>query len=232
MRYKSCVPIVIAVSVCLVSILGVQAAAKGLKLDVPEIKSPADSKNLKVIIRSITDKRVFEDRPKTPDIPSYGIGLAKATREMQHLVVGRARDGYGKARRNVFLKKGQTVESLTENLIANAFKGAGYTILNKKQTADRDTLIIDVAIDKFWGWIRVNPGGALMGSGAMYMDGKILTTLRVTRNGKKAGHWMISGEGSHRLGIGVTTRNWLKLFRLMFEDYTANALKICKTLVD
>lgn len=193
------------------------AQARGLRLEVPAAKAPAAAGPHTVWIASVTDQRAFEDRPKTADVPSLAAGLERATPEQRATAVARVRDGYGKARANVFLEAPRTVESLARALVAAAFRSAGYTVLEDEKAVKADTLKVAVTVDKFWGWVEVG--------GGMSMKGEVLTTLKTTA-GRRELTLMIAGSASNRLGIGVTASNWVKMFGSLFDDYATRAADV------
>jgi hypothetical protein len=220
---------VAALAAVVAGLLAGSAQARGLRLEVPAAKAPAAAQAQTVWIQSVTDKRAFEDRPRAADTPSLAAGVASTKPEVRVTAVGRVRDGYGKARANVFLAPPQTIESLARELVANAFRGAGYTVLADEKAVARDTLKVTVTVDKFWGWVDVAGGGALVGGPGMYMKGDVLTTLAVTAP-RQSWTLMICGQASNRLGVGVTGSNWVKMFAALFTDYAANAETVLQKL--
>lgn len=180
-----------------------------VRLDVPAPQSQKETKNQKMVIRSVSDNRVFEDNPKEPSIPSLGFGgLNKATEEEKKRAIARKRGGYGKALGDILLEEGQTVETVVNDLLINSLSNMGYTIA-KEATSEAD-IIIDVSVDKFWAWF--NPG-----FWTIRLDAEIKTTLDIMRNDKKERITIEAAANNH--AQMADTRNWQKVFRLLFDAY-------------
>jgi hypothetical protein len=105
-----------------------------------------------ILIRSITDARVFEDQPKNPNVPSLD-STAKATAEVKARAVARKRNTYGHALGDVLLDNGQTVGGIIRDNLAAAFGEAGYAV-QVGTAAPAGALVVDVTVRKFWAWIE------------------------------------------------------------------------------
>lgn len=104
-----------------------------------------------VVIRSVSDERVFEVAPRDPSTPSLGPDGGDAS--VQARAVGRKRDGYGRAHGDVLLAPGETVEGLMRQHIVAAFQQAGVRVIDEAE-ATPETPRIDVRIDRFWAWLH------------------------------------------------------------------------------
>ena len=108
-----------------------------------------------VVIRSVTDERVFEQAPKDASIPSLGgEGADKASAELKARAVGRKRNAYGKALGDIVLKEGQTVESIVRDNVAAALRAVGYNVADANAAVSGTPVTIDVHIKKFWAWLQ------------------------------------------------------------------------------
>lgn len=83
------------------------ATSRGLiqlpaKPPVATANSQQSSQHTAVIVL-VEDDRIFEEAPKTPDIPSLKGGLAQATQDEKACAVARKRNGYGQALGDILL---------------------------------------------------------------------------------------------------------------------------------
>lgn len=104
-----------------------------------------------VVIRSVSDERVFEVAPRDPSTPSLGPEGGDAS--VQARAVGRKRDGYGRAIGDVLLAPGETVEGLMRQHIVAAFQQAGVRVIDEAE-ATPETPRVDVRIERFWAWLH------------------------------------------------------------------------------
>lgn len=187
---------------------------------------PAQDNGRKICIRNLQDLREFEDRPARAETPSLAAGKDNTDESTRRRAVARVRDGYGKARSNVFLGEKENVMTTVRQLLSDALAAKGYTVVEEAK-ADRQTLMVDVGIKKFWGWINVNAGGGFTGSGTMMMTVDIETDLAMEKGWlKEKKSTTVSNRVELRLGIGVTGRAWQNTFLKAFEEYQARIGKI------
>lgn len=113
------------------------------------------TKSRAVLIRSVTDERVFEQAPKDPSTPSLGFeGAEKATADIKARAISRKRNTFGQALGDVLLENGQTVAGVIRDNLAAAFREAGYRVTNNPVEAGQSPVTMDVRIKRFWTWIR------------------------------------------------------------------------------
>jgi len=187
------------------------ATSRGIMpLTVPAAGEAQTSRNVTVYISSVTDARVFESRPKSPDIPSLRGGSAsQATEDIKARAIARKRNGFGKALGDILLPEDQTVSSVMREMVASAFRSAGYKVADSPANA----VSLDVTIDKYWSWIN-------MGAWALTITAHAETDIKATYPDKKTKTYKVFAKGSHRPQM-ASTANWQKAFRLMMEDYPA-----------
>jgi hypothetical protein len=179
----------------------------------------------KVCIRKITDAREFEDRPAKAETPSLAAGKENTDEKTRQRAVARVRDGYGKARSNVFLGADEDVMKVMRRVIGDGLAAQGFALVEEGK-ADKDTQMLDVSIQKFWGWIDINAGGGFTGSGTMTMTADIETELTFAEGGLKEKKKVpISVRSEARLGIGVTGRAWQNTFLKAFTEYQGKLAK-------
>lgn len=126
-------------------------------VDIPPPTSAkiAEPNGKDVYINSTTDKRTFEAKPSSPNIPSLdpSEGFSESIKLRS---IARKRNSYGKALGDILLKEGQTAGSLVAASIRQAFVEKGYRVLDSKDKATSSTYIVDTNVEKFWSWM--NPG--------------------------------------------------------------------------
>ena len=188
------------------------ATSRGIMpLSIPAATEAGETRNVTIYINSVTDQRVFEEKPDSPDIPSLGFGgAAAAAEDIKARAIARKRGGFGKAMGDILLPEDQTVASLTRQMLASALRSAGYAIADTAGTTGAVTL--EVTINRYWGWLNLGAWALTitahsdMDIKAIYPDGKSKT-------------YKVFAKGSHRPQTG-STANWQKAFRLMMEDFT------------
>lgn len=119
-------------------------------LEQPKAISKEQVLTKTAVIKVISDDRVFENKPKTPDIPSLKGGLAQASEDDKSKAIARKRNGYGKALGDILLREG-TVSTVIKKRVTSALNQAGYKVipLSDANTQPID-LTISVNINKFW----------------------------------------------------------------------------------
>lgn len=134
----------------------------------PVIKSTA------ILIRSVTDERVFEEAPSEPSVPSLGHeGSAHASADVKARAFARKRNGFGQALGEVLLKNGQTVSSVVRDNLVSAFREAGYRTTTNLAEAGASPMIVDVHVKQFWVWTK-------SAFGAFILNANIETSLVTT----------------------------------------------------
>lgn len=118
------------------------------------ITPPQTTSGRVVVIRSVTDERLFEQAPDEPSTPSLGFeGALQASAEVKARAVARKRGGFGKAFGDVLLENGQTVAGLIQENLTTAFQQAGYRVASEV-AAGTGPLVVDVRIRQFWAWFQ------------------------------------------------------------------------------
>lgn len=216
---------ILLVLLILLSIPGVVMAGRRseIRLKVPEVSS-GQATNRVVLIERITDNRRFEERPADAATPSIAEGgVASTPAEQRRYYIARVRDGYGKARNNLFLEDSQPVEEVVRELLTKGLTGLGYRVVSDRAQAGDDALVMAVEIDQLWGFIEVKGGGGWSGD-IPKMAGEIKTTLTVRGPGGN-GRYEVSGRALHGFGL-MTSGHWVKMFEELFSDYQNNLARV------
>lgn len=138
--------------VCAV-LAGCATSRSEVRLKAPPVVTPPGAAKV-VVIRSVTDERVFEEAPSEPSTPSLGFGGANKNGDaIKSRAIGRKRNGFGKALGDVLLENGQTVTGVIRENLTAALQQAGYQVKDAAQ-ADASAIVMDVHIKKFWAWFQ------------------------------------------------------------------------------
>lgn len=163
-----------------------------------------------VVIDAVQDARKFEDDPSDPSVPSLKKGDDyKLDAERRKRAIARKRNSWGRAMGDIVLEDGQTVETLTRDLVTDGFARHGYQVLASNASPPADAVHVDVTIDEFWAWFTP-------GMWTVDMEGKIHTLIR-TSTGVQLD---VRAYGKNSGGSGKEA-NWREAFDRTFRDYAA-----------
>ena len=162
-----------------------------------------------VYINSVVDKRSFQVSPPSPDIPSLDPSEDQ-TEQIKMRAIGRKRNGFGKALGDMLLKDGETVQSLTNKSIRQAFEDKGYSIVANKDGVTKDTCIVDVNIEKFWAWM--NPG-----FWQITLSSEISTDV-IIKSSKGTTNQQISVKAADGYQV-ATESNWMEIIQKSIQLY-------------
>ena len=162
-----------------------------------------------VYINSVVDKRSFQVSPPSPDIPSLDPSEDQ-TEQIKMRAIGRKRNGFGKALGDMLLKDGETVQSLTNKSIRQAFEDKGYSIVANKDGVTKDTYIVDVNIEKFWAWM--NPG-----FWQITLSSEISTDV-IIKSSKGTTNQQISVKAADGYQV-ATESNWMEIIQKSIQLY-------------
>ena len=198
--------IVMVSSACLLSGC---ATSRGLvRLALPDSDMVATSNGIEVYIHSVVDKRIFEEAPKSPNIPSLDPSEPQ-NKKIKLRAVARKRNTFGKGLGDILLEEGQTVESIIHDSLRRAFTENGYLIVENNPSMSKGSQIVDVEINKFWSWM--NPG-----FWALTLSTEIATDIRV--NGSDTAKKTIHVKAADHFQTGVEG-NWLSVMNSALKDY-------------
>lgn len=145
-----------AAAILSIVLLGGCATGRSV-LDIPTqtAEKVVASNGKDVYINPAVDKRAFQAKPSSPDIPSLDPNGDQSDK-IKARAIGRKRNTYGMALGDILLSENQSIESLTHASIRQAFIENGYRIVDNKSQINSNTYIVDADINKFWSWM--NPG--------------------------------------------------------------------------
>jgi len=197
-------------AVCCLALLGGCATSRSyMRLDVSHSSATVTTPSGKaVVIDAVKDERRFEDNPGDPSVPSLKSGDEyKLGAEERKRAIARKRNGFGKAMGDILLENGETVETLTHDLVADGFARHGYQVLATGVAAPSEAVHVTVSIDEFWAWFTP-------GMWTVDMEGKVHTLLR-TSSGVQLD---VRAYGKNSGGSGKDD-NWREAYDRAFKDY-------------
>ena len=134
-------------AVCCLAFLGGCATSRSyMRLDVSHSSATVTTPSGKaVVIDAVKDERRFEESPGDPSVPSLKPGDEyKLGAEERKRAIARKRNGWGKAMGDILLENGETVETLTHDLVADGFARHGYQVLAPGVSAPPEAVHVTV----------------------------------------------------------------------------------------
>lgn len=190
-----------------------------IALKIPAFKDARSDAKGVIYLKSVSDDRIFADQPREANTPSIAVGsVATTPAKDRRFFIARVRDGYGKARNNIFLKPDQPVEKVVRELLTSALTSHGYRVVSDAAAAGSGAIVMEASINQLWGYIQVKGGG--WSGDIPKMAGEIKTTLTTRGPGGK-GRFEVSGMALHRFTL-MTAGHWVKMFEALFSDYQKN----------
>jgi uncharacterized lipoprotein YajG len=162
-----------------------------------------------VTIGKIEDKRGFQNKPSDPSTPSIDGDVTEMNAATKAIMIGRQRNGYGRAMGDIGLPQGRSVEVLTRELLTESLKRNGYSVVGEDSGKT-----VDAEINEFWAWF--SPGMF-----AVSFESRVYCTLTVKRN-SDAKTVVIRGYGINK-GQVASDANWQLAYQRAFEDFLAKS---------
>jgi len=185
-----------------------------VSLQIPKANKPTRLNDESIFIKSVTDNRIFQEKPSSPDIPSLGFGGAdSSSTDIKKRAIARKRNTYGKALGDILLEENQTVESIIKDSLIQSFYELGYDVIGKKDNVDAETIIVEASIEKFWAWM--NPG-----FWAITISSEIETIITATNSQGNPKEIYVKSQGKFQTANGG---NWLEVMnecQQQFNDKT------------
>lgn len=201
--------VIITLSVLMISLSGCVTSRGFVHLAEKQDLNQSETLNQIAVIKIVEDNRVFENRPKTPNIPSLKGGIDKATDQDKAKAIARKRNGYGKALGDIMLED-ETVSSVVKSRLIRALNQTGYRVVASSSENDKNAdLIVSVEINKFWSWVEI---GA--------WSGKLNTEIETTiLNDKDPSKNMVVGTKLTRSVQVVTGAKWIDNTNIALDEY-------------
>lgn len=141
--------------VCAVALTGCASATGTTKLNIDArhaYSAPSGTVDNAptVFLRNVIDGRVFSEGTGSPADPTPDIKSAA----QRDITIGRKRNGFGKALGSIELQGGKTVTGIMRSVIEDALADSGYKVLHDEASIDKNSLILNAAVTKFWSWSK------------------------------------------------------------------------------
>ncbi len=188
---------------------GCVAGTQNVALNTPQYTNDKTASG-SIFIAEIVDNRVFEDQPKSPSTPSVDGDLASTSPETLATLIGRMRNGYGKAMGSIATEAGRTIQDEVRELLTAALQGRGYSVVNDASAA---SATLGVRVDKFWSWFQ--PGAFTFD-----VDAEISCNLLYSDAGGQQS-FDVSGRGNNT-GAGRIGANVALTYERAYSDFLAN----------
>lgn len=172
---------------------------------IPAAQHPAAKGT--VTIASIHDMRVFQNNPSDPRTPSIKGDHNAMNAADKARMVGRQRNGFGKAMGDIALPASQSVQTKVRDLLAEAFARRGYALA--PSSGNRATANVHL----FWAWFT--PGMWSLGFESIIQCNVTVSKGGSTRTFTVKGH----GENS---GQVASNTNWNQAYEDAFEKVLAD----------
>jgi hypothetical protein len=158
---------------------------------------------------SIEDQRTFQNKPADASTPSVDGDVTKCSKEELATMIGRQRNGYGRALGDIALPPGESVLTRTRALMEEGLKRRGFTIANDPASMGTAT----VKIDEFWAWFTP-------GMWTVSFQANVVCQVTVAREGV-AKKLVVKGYGRNQ-GQVASDANWQLAYTRAFDDFLAN----------
>lgn len=155
---------------------------------ISEKTLPAAKKT--IFINSVADNRKFLQ--KSDDRSVQVLDTAK---EDKSKVIGLKRNNLGMVIGTLYLDDNKTVEQFTRDAVSRTLKQNGYTVIENKGKIQKDTVIADIQITKFWTWHTP-------GIWDIDIKSEIEHIVTLKRNGK-VDKLRVNGLGTTKKAIGT-----------------------------
>lgn len=188
---------------------GCVMGTRTIELNVPKAASYPNATD-SFSIGEIRDSRTFQNKPRSPSTPSIDGDVTVMTPATRALMIGRQRDGFGKAMGDVALPTGTTVMAVTKDLVAESLKRHGYSVTDSPASGN----VVAVDIHEFWAWF--SPGFA-----SVSFEARIDCTLSITRKSDSK-VIKIQGYGINK-GQMASDANWQLAYQRAFDDFISKS---------
>ncbi len=184
---------------------GCVVGRRTIALSVPTATAAVENKGT-VYLEAVTDDRRFENKPQAPSTPSIDGDVTKLSPTDLAVMIGRQRNGFGKAMGDIALPAGETVQTRMTALFAEALKRRGYSLSQDAASANKAT----ISIKEFWAWFTP-------GMWSVSFEARISCVLSIpTPQGPKE---ITITSQSYNGGQVASDANWQLAYTRAFEDF-------------
>jgi hypothetical protein len=202
--------------IAIIASTGCVTGRRQIALEIPTSQQAVAASKGTVAITSVVDKREFQNKPPQPSTPSVDGDVTKLSKSQLGTMIGRQRNGYGKAMGDIALTGDSSVEKEMRQLVAEAFKRRGYTVTDAKADGSAE-----IVINKFWAWFTP-------GFWSVDFEADLRSDLKIVMDGK-TNQFTISGHGKNS-GQVASDANWQLAYKRAFEDFVKNLDAVLESL--
>ena len=159
-----------------------------------------------VYLAQVIDARTFMNKPSDPAVPSINGDVTTMTSDQKTMMIGRQRNGYGRAMGDIGLPEGDSVIQVTKSLFEQSLKRRGFAL----STDPKSPKSAVVSIDEFWAWF--SPGVFTLS-----FESRVYCTITI-KNDDQTTKAVIHGYGLNR-GQVASDANWQLAYQRAFDDF-------------
>ena len=189
----------------LIFVTGCAVGRRTIDLPVQSFSNSPGEKG-EIFIGSIEDKRVFQNHPSVPSIPSIDGNIHSLTSKEKGLMIGRQRDGYGRARGDIALPADDSVVERMRRLLEEGFRSRGYSIAPDSSAPNSAS----ATIDEFWAWF--SPG-----FWSVSFEARVYCTIKLKKSDGSS-TIVVKGYGLNK-GQIASDANWQLAYQEAFQDF-------------
>ncbi|WP_269524184.1 YajG family lipoprotein [Coraliomargarita parva] len=178
-------------------------------LNVPQQGAYAGATKGTVYVGEVKDNRVFMNNPGSPSIPSIDGDVNEMSAEERLCMIGRQRNGFGKAMGDIATENNETVLDLTKDLLEEGLKRRGYAISQDPNSKLR----IEATIDEFWAWFT---------PGAFAIKFEARVNCDVSIDGAAQSELVVVKGYGRNQGQVASDANWALAYERAFNDFLDN----------
>jgi hypothetical protein len=197
----------LTLAIALLSQTACVTGRRTLSIPVPTAPTGQVTKGA-IYISAVTDDRSFQNRPSDPSIPSIDGNVSDLTPSQKDRMIGRQRNGFGRAMGDIALSDDDTVTNRVRLLVTESLRRKGYEVTS---TPGAPTSVA-VSVNEFWAW--TTPGFWVL-----TFEAKLKTTL--TFSGAATGQIVVTSHGINH-GQVAKNGNWQEAFEPAFAQYLTN----------
>ncbi len=163
-----------------------------------------------VFISSITDDRIFQNKPSDPSTPSIAGDVTQLSAADKDRMIGRQRNGFGHAMGDIGLPAGDSMTKRMRLLVEQALARDGYQVSADEHAPNT----ISVSVNEFWSWMTP-------GFWALQFEAKLMCTVTVNNGDGRSHVAIVRGYGLNH-GQFAKNANWQEAYQPAFDDFIAN----------
>lgn len=197
------------ISVTALFLSGCVTGRRAITLETPVTVATQMPTKGTVAIVSIVDQRVFQNKPTDPSTPSLDGDVHRADKDALKTMIGRQRNGWGKAMGDIQLAGGDTVEQQMRRLVTEGLRRRGYAV-GESEPGNPN---VRVVIDKFWAWFTP-------GMWAVDFEANMSCELTIEKAGATR-RVVVTGYGKNT-GQMASDLNWQQAYERAYADFLNN----------